>query len=579
MGTHRNHSTREGPAAHSPERFLLLCPGRQESALLDQLIRAGIPGDAVLVHTPSLPTALTELIDHGATCVLARLSEEDGPETVEALHAAAPQAAIIALLGSENRELAIRAVRAGAQDCLLTAQLAPSSFEQSVTFALERKRSERALAELGLHDPLTGLPNRALFLDRLGVALDRAARTGGALATLFMDVDNFKEINDTYGHAAGDEVLAALARRLRAMLRPMDTLARFGGDEFTLLFEDLASEREVVLIAERIARASRRPIRFTNGEATISVSIGIATVVDPDTPPETVLREADTAMYRAKEAGRGRYELFDEVSRMRALERLELESALDHAVERSELRVFYQPRVSLGGELGVAGFEALVRWEHPERGLISPAEFLPLAEETGTVLRIGEFVLRHALEHLAHWRTIRPELTVSVNLSPRQLEDAGLVSMLGSLLRATGVAPEALWLEIPESSLSSTDPAVARTLDGLKAVGVKLAVDDYGLGSASLAELRRLPLDSLKIHESFLATLDDENDAGDTGHLVRAIVQLGHALGLGVAAEGIETDYQLERVRALGCDGAQGYFLGRPVPEEAVGSLLAPAGI
>ena len=262
------------------------------------------------------------------------------------------------------------------------------------------------------------------------------------------------------------------------------------------------------------------------------------------------------------------------MSRARALERLELESALDHAVERSELRVFYQPRVSLGGELGVDGFEALVRWEHPERGLIAPGEFLPLAEETGTVLRIGEFVLRHALEHLARWRTIRPELTVSVNLSPRQLEDAGLVSMLGTLLRVCGVEPEGLCLEIPESSLSSAEPMVHRNLEGLKALGVKLAVDDYGLGPASLAELRRLPVDSLKIHESFLETLDGEEDPG---HLMGAMVELGHALGLGVAAEGIETDQQLARVRALGCDGAQGYFLGRPIPEDAVGALLAPS--
>ncbi len=569
----RDQVTQSKDDAGPPERFLLLCADSNHSALLDGLIRAGIPGEPILVHATNLPAALRELTDHGASCVLVAIDGGVGAEAVEQLHAAAPRAAIIALLDADDRGRAIRAVRAGAQDCLVGAQLAPWGLERAITLALERKRSEVALAELALHDPLTGLPNRALFLDRLGVALDRTARTGAAIAVLFLDVDNFKEINDSHGHAAGDEVLASLARRLRGMLRPMDTLARFGGDEFTLLFEDLASEREVVLIAERISRAAGLPIPLTAGEAVVSLSIGIATVVDPDTPAETVLREADAAMYRAKELGRARYELFDEVSRARALERLELEAALDHAVERAELRVFYQPRVSLGEELAVDGFEALVRWDHPQRGLLPPDEFLPLAEETGAVLRIGEFVLRRALHHLARWRHLRPELTVSVNLSSRQLEDAGLVTMLGSLLHTSGVAPAALCLEISERSLAGAEPVVRRTLEGLKALGVTLTIDDFGLGSASLAELRRLPLDGLKIHGSFLEPVAGE--APDD--LLRAMVDLGHALGLGVAAEGIETDRQLARVRALGCDRAQGYFLGRPVPEDAVGALLAPS--
>jgi diguanylate cyclase (GGDEF)-like protein len=566
---HQGRTTFE--ASGPSERFLVLCPGREHSVLLDQLLRAGIPGDPILVHTTSLGAALQELSDHGASCVLAAIDGSIGPEAVEELHNAAPRAAIIALLSADDRERQVRAVRAGAQDCLIPTQLSPITLERAIVFALERKRSEAALAELALHDPLTGLPNRALFLDRLGVALDRSSRTGAGIAVLFLDVDNFKTINDNHGHAAGDEVLTALSRRLRGMLRPMDTLARFGGDEFTLLFEDLASDREVVLIAERISRAAALPVHIAGGEVAVSVSIGIATVADPDTPPGTVLREADAAMYRAKELGRARYELFDEVSRARAHERLELEAALDHAVERAELRVFYQPRVSLGEQLGVEGFEALVRWDHPERGLIAPGEFLPLAEETGTVLRIGEFVLRHALEHIADWRRVRPDLSVSVNLSSRQLEDAGLVSMLTSALRATGVDPSALWLDIPERSLSDA-PVLRRTLEGLKALGVGLAIDDYGLGAASLADLRALPIDTLKIHESFLTALEQDNPE----NLVAAMVDLGHALGCGVEAEGVETDQQLAQVRALGCDGAQGYFLGRPVPEDAVGALIAP---
>ena len=356
------------------------------------------------------------------------------------------------------------------------------------------------------------------------------------------------------------------------MLRPMDTVARFGGDEFTFLFEDLASEREVVLIAERISRAARVPIRIDEREATITVSIGIAMVTDPSIPADTVIREADVAMYRAKELGRSRYELFDEASRHRAMERLELESALRHAVERSELRVHYQPKFSLNGSQKVTGFEALVRWEHPERGLIAPGEFLPLAEETGIVLAIGEYVLGESLQQLVRWHNSDPDLTLSVNVSLRQLEDAGLASLLAGAVRAADIDPAALCLEIAESTIAQNPDIMVRALQGLKTVGVTIAIDDYGTGSASLRNLKRLPLDSLKIHESFVSTLGvDREDSS----VVSAVVELGHALGLSVVAEGVETDSQLAELRSIGCDAAQGFLFGRPVPEDEANAMLA----
>jgi EAL domain-containing protein (putative c-di-GMP-specific phosphodiesterase class I) len=256
------------------------------------------------------------------------------------------------------------------------------------------------------------------------------------------------------------------------------------------------------------------------------------------------------------------------------MERLELEAALGHAVERGELRVHYQPKVSLVGELGVTGFEALVRWEHPERGQIAPAEFLPLAEETGTVLRIGEFVLTEALRQISLWRQFKPDITVSVNLSPRQLEDAGLVSMLASAMRAAGVDPEALCVEVTESAVTRNPEVAIRALEGLKAIGVQIAIDDYGIGSSSLTDLKRVPADTLKIHESFVATIGSHPADAP---IVGSVVKLGHALGFEVAAEGVETDAQLAELVALGCDGAQGFLLGRPVPGEAVHALLAPA--
>jgi predicted signal transduction protein with EAL and GGDEF domain len=362
-----------------------------------------------------------------------------------------------------------------------------------------------------------------------------------------------------------------IAERLRAMLRPMDTVARFGGDEFTLLFEDLDREREVVLIAERVSRAAKLPVVLEDGQAQVTVSIGIATVTDPTVPPEMVIREADTAMYRAKELGRSRYELFDEGSRQRAMERLELEAALSHALERSELRVFYQPKVALGSPRHLIGFEALIRWEHPELGMISPAEFLPLAEETGLILRIGELVFADALAQLARWRQLNAELTVSVNLSARQLADPGLSSLLDAAIRASDVEPSALCIEVSDAALTSGVEAAARSLRALKATGVTISLDDYGTGSTSLTGLRGLPLDELKIHESFVTELGRGRD----GEVVAAVVALAHALGMHVVAEGVETDAQLSELSAIGCDGAQGFLLGAPVPGESARSLLA----
>ncbi len=558
-----------------PGRILLVENDPRTAFLLGEMLRSAWGERLVLVHTQQPGDAARELTDHGATCVLLDLSagELDPATVIEELRAAAPKAAIVALCERADDELALHVLRAGAQDCVARPDLFPSLLLRTVRYAIERKRSEVELAELALRDPLTGLPNRALFLDRLGVALDRSQRTGAAIAVLFVDVDKFKEINDSLGHSAGDSVLVGLARRLRGTLRPMDTIARFGGDEFTLLFEGLASEREVVQIAERVSHTAALPISLPDGETTVSVSIGVTTVSDPATPPETVIREADAAMYRAKELGRSRYELFDEVSRTRAMERLELESALTRAVDRLELRVHYQPTVSLTGRLGVVGFEALVRWEHPQRGLIESGEFLPLAEDTGTVLQIGEYVLADALHQVALWRRRRPDITVSVNLSPRQLEDAGLVSMVSSQLREARVEPGAVCVEVSETTITSNAEAEIEALQGLKSIGVQVAIDDYGIGASSLADLRQLPIDALKIHQSFVKGLAEQDGEAS---VVGAIVDLGHALGLQVAAEGVETDIQLAQLRALGCDAAQGYFLGPPVPGEEVDGLLEP---
>jgi diguanylate cyclase (GGDEF)-like protein len=560
----------------SPTRVLLIEDNPRDATLIREMLRATWSEGLVFSHVERLADATPELLDHGATCVLLDLSlpDAEGLTALEQVSNAAPDAPIIVLTAEADEDLAMRAVQIGAQDCLVKNEIHPQLLRRAVRYAVQRKHSEVQLAQEALHDPLTSLPNRALFLDRLGVALDRSRRTSSSIAVLFMDVDNFKTVNDSLGHAAGDRLLIGLANRLGAMLRPMDTVARFGGDEFTFLFEDLASEREVVLIAERISRAATVPIRLEDRETSITVSIGIAIVADPTIPPESVIREADAAMYRAKELGRSRYELFDEASRHRATERLELETALRHAVERSELRVHYQPKVSLDDEPRLVGFEALVRWEHPERGLILPGEFIPLAEETGLVLPIGEYVFAEALRQVGRWRIAKPNITVSVNLSFRQLEDTGLVSMLTGAIGTSHAEPASLCIEITEGAVNHNPELAARMLAALKGIGVTIAIDDFGTGYSSLAKLKRLPIDTLKIHESFVSHLgSDPHEAPVVG----AVVELAHALGLSVVAEGVETDAQRDQLRELGCDGAQGYLFGAAVPEhEAEAMLIKP---
>ena len=557
-----------------PTRILLIEDDPRTAFVIAETLRAGWPTGLVLAQADRLADATRELLEHGVSTVLLDLSLPgiDGIGAIEQVRSAAPDAPIVVLADQPDDRRALAAIRAGAQDYLVKGDLSPALLSRSMRYAIERKRLEVRLAHLALHDPLTGLPNRALFLDRLGVALDRSRRTNTRVAVLFLDVDNFKEVNDSWGHDAGDTVLVGLAERLRTMLRPMDTVARFGGDEFTFLFEDLASDREIVLIAERIRRAVARPIRLNDGKAQVTVSMGIATVVDPGVTPESVLREADAAMYRAKELGRSRYELYDESSRQRALARLELEAALSHAIERDELRIVYQPRIALNGPPTVTGVEAFVRWQHPERGLITPSEFIPLAEETGIVHAIGEYVLQRALAQIVYWRRRQPDLTMSVNLSFRQLEDAGLAAMLTNAMRATDVPPDALCLDIAEDAVTRNPDLATRSLGALKSAGVEIAIDDYGTGATSLASLKRLPIDTLKIHESFVTGLGNHSEETS---IVGAVVELGHAFGLHVSAEGVETDLQLAQLRSLGCDEAQGYLLGRPMPEQEIEALLA----
>jgi diguanylate cyclase len=417
-----------------------------------------------------------------------------------------------------------------------------------------------------LRDPLTGLPSRLLFSNRLSQALERLQRRRGShVAVLFLDLDRFKVINDSLGHHAGDKLILAVAERLRHALRRHETVARFGGDEFAILCEDIIDDEDAIAVGERILKAFSLPVQLEHGEVMTSASLGIALSADPDQDIGNLIRDADAAMYRAKEAGGGCLMLFDEVTRQRALTRLHTEAALRRAIENEEFRVFFQTEVSVATGATV-GLEALVRWEHPERGLVGPDKFIALAEETGLIVPIGTWVLHEACRLAARW-----PLVVRVNVSARQLAQDDLIDIVADALERTGTAPGDLCLEVTESVLVEDPEASARKLAELKALGVKIAVDDFGTGYSSLEYLRRFPVDCVKIDRSFVRGIPHSTE--DMA-IVNAVIELGHALGLSVTAEGVETDEQLVKLQRSGCDTAQGFLFSRPEPPRVVEQLL-----
>jgi diguanylate cyclase (GGDEF)-like protein len=546
-------------------RVVLVEDDPRLAALIGEMLGLEWPQALVVTQASDMTQ---ELVDNAASCLLLGISGHGAEAlgSLEQLCSAAPDVPIVVLAEDVPDELGTTLVRAGAQDFLWRSELNPRLLTRAIRYAIERKRSEVELARQALHDPLTGLPNRALFVDRLKVARDRSRRTGTPVAVLFLDVDNFKRINDSMGHAAGDLLLTVLGQRFGDMLRPMDTVARFGGDEFTFLFEELDSQREAILIAERINRSASRRVTLGDSETSVTVSTGIAFVTDPAVDPDSVLRDADAAMYRAKQLGGSRVEVFD------AARGGELADALRAALAGSQLRVHYQPRVSLNGDTGLAGFEALVRWEHPERGLIDADQFVAAAEASGLIVPIGEFVLDQALRDVARWRQDHPGVGVSVNLSSRQLEDPGLVASLVAAVRSSGADPSLLCLEVTEDTVAHNPALAAHTLRAVSRLGIKVAIDDFGTGRSSLQSLRELPLDSVKIDRSVVSGLGPD-PAGLA--IVSALVELGHELGLSVVAEGVETHSQLASVRDLGCDGAQGFLFSKPLTLDDVDALLA----
>ncbi len=442
----------------------------------------------------------------------------------------------------------------------------------------EQRHAEEALAAAeararhgALHDALTGLPNRELLLDRLSSALGRAQRERTVVAVLLVDIDNFKLINDTIGHRAGDEILRTVAQRLLACARSSDTAARIGGDQFAIVCEGVANDDETPRFATRIAATLAAPLTIGTSEFITTVSIGIALGRGGE-PPEQLLRDADLALHRAKQQGKNRIEFFDELLRRHAFDRMEVERDLRRALRDDEIVPYYQPIVEL--ESGrIVGFEALARWHHPERGLLLPAQFLSVAEETHMIAPLGAAVLRAACRQLAHWRASRPSLTMAVNLSLREL-DANFVRTVDATLREFGIEPRALHVEVTESVLLDLQKSAASRLNELAGLGVQLGIDDFGTGYSSLLYLKRFPVRFVKIDRSFVASLPADQDRA----IVGAIVQLGRSLGLTTIAEGVESAEQFSTLHELGCGRAQGYYIARPMPAIEGTAALEKAG-
>jgi diguanylate cyclase (GGDEF)-like protein/PAS domain S-box-containing protein len=442
----------------------------------------------------------------------------------------------------------------------------------SQTDITARKHAEDQVRHDALHDALTGLPNRALFMDRLGQALARTrGRKESQFSVLFIDLDRFKVVNDSLGHLAGDELLIETGRRLLKSVRPEDTVARLGGDEFTVLLEDVPDAGEAARVSARIQRELAIPHLVSNQEIVTTPSIGIAHGKPEYATAEEILRDADLAMYRAKQRGRAGHAEFDPAMHKSAVALLQLENDLRRAVERNELLLHYQPVVTLQSG-AIAGFEALVHWNHPQRGLLRPLEFVPLAEETGLVVPIGEWVLREACRQTRAWQAkYGQHLTVGVNLSARQFLNVDVVETVSRALRDSGLPPRTLRLELTESMLMDNASRAALVLADLRSLGVSLDLDDFGTGYSSLSYLHNFRLDTLKIDRSFVAR---GTEAGGSWEIVSAIVNLARGLRLTLIAEGVENDQQLEELRKLGCEYGQGYLFGRPLAAEELGAVL-----
>lgn len=565
----RRASQEQGSVAPQPKpsRLLLVEDDPAEARRLPELLAQGGPGAYHVVWARGLREALALLTKEHFEAVLVDLSLPDsrGLEPVTRVQAVTPSIPIIVLTETDEEAAVRHALQIGAQDYLVKSTLDSGILIRAVRYAIERKQSEEKLNYLLHYDQLTGLANRRLFQDRLSRKLARAKRKGSAVTALLLGLDRFKTINDTFGHEAADFVLKEVGQLLNQTIRKFETVARLGGDEFAIILDDPEHENDATVVAQRILESLTFPFIIDGEEVVVTGSIGIASYPEDGDSIEQLLACAESAMYRAKEKGRNQYEVFSKYMHHKVVNRLSLERDLRRALDRRELVLHYQPQLSIEGNKLVA-VEALLRWQHKEKGLLPPMEFIPLLEETGLISEAGEWVLRSACSQVRRWQsTGYPRLRGAINLSPRQFEDKRLVDIVGRALTDFGLAPECLELEITESLLMRDTERTKATLASIKSLGVRIAIDDFGTGYSSLAYLRRFPIDSLKIDKTFVQDITTDRDDAS---IAAAIIGLGHKLRLDVIAEGVETEEQMAFLSREGCDAVQGYFCGRPQPAE-----------
>jgi len=526
-----------------------------------------------LVHVERLADARMALADSRPACVLLDLTlpDAEGLQSLLEVRSAAPDVPVVVLTGTEDQEMALRAVQEGAQDYLVKHKVDFDGLGRAIRYAIERKGAEQQFLQQQLSDRLTGLPNRVLFLDRVRVALARP--NAGCVGVLVVNLDRFRLLNDSLGYEWGDRLLAAAAKRIVLAAPSGASVASFGGDEFAVLLDGAPADG-VVRLAEEVAEALSVPYGLGGETVHITATVGVATSADEGCAAETLIARADTALARGKESDGPRYEVFNEALREEMRERLALQTGLRTAIHEGQLRLHYQPLVSLA-DRRIVGFEALVRWQHPDRGLLPPSEFLPLAEETSLIVPIGRWALEEALRQLVAWDAggdDLPPLSMHVNLSARELAEPELVDVVGAALRTHGLSPQRLGLEVTETSLISDLDRSAGTLSALRSLGVGVALDDFGTGYSSLSYLERFPVTMLKLDRSFVSAMG----SGGKQAIVSAVANMAAALRMPSLAEGIETDPELDRLRALGYTMGQGWLFGRPLPPDAAGAIVGP---
>ena len=556
-----------------PVKVLLVEDNPGDARLVREMLAEAGAQAFGLDHVELLGDAERRLGVGDIDAVLLDLSLPDakGLEAVNRVRAADSGVPIVVLSGHSDEALALQAVQKGVQDYLVKGSGTGDGLARAVRYAIERKRLEERLAYMARHDELTGLANRALFREHLAGALNRADHSNKLVVLMFLDLDRFKAVNDTLGHDRGDLLLKDVAERLTRCVRKGDIIARLGGDEFTIILEGVSHAEEAAVVAAKIISILAQPFSLGGHEVFVTSSIGLAVYPECGREAEILIKDADTAMYRAKQAGRNNYQFATPELSVADFERRNLYSSLERAIADEAFVLHYQPQIDLSGG-GVMGVEALVRWERPDAGLVGPADFIALAEKSGLIVPLGEWVLRAACKQSAEWqaRNLQPT-RMWINVSPRQFRATDLSDVIARVLGETGLDPHHLGIEITEGLLIDNVEATRSTLLALRRMGVEIAIDDFGTGYSSLAYLKRLPLDTLKIDRSFVRDICDDPDAAA---IANATVDLAHNLRLAVIAEGVETVGQEALLRDRGCDAAQGHLYSRPLPAESFAHWL-----